>query len=59
MNKDEEKQMRENLIDYIKVNDNSYADKNFDNYSTTSLVIIKTQIQLKLADQKRKDNEKI
>lgn len=51
---EKEKQMRQGLIDYIKTNDDRYADKNFDNHSTTSLVIIKAEIELRLLEQNRK-----
>ncbi|MBX2926189.1 MAG: hypothetical protein KF852_00010 [Saprospiraceae bacterium] len=56
MEKEKEQQMRKGLIDYIKANDNLYADKNFDNHSITSLVIIKTKIELRLLEQKKNGN---
>ena len=41
----------EKLKSYIKKNDDSYDDYNFEPHSITELVIIKTRIQLALASR--------
>jgi hypothetical protein len=57
IDKENEKQLRQELIDYIVAIDGFYADQKNDNYSTTSLVIIKTEIQIdKLKKEKENDN---
>ena len=38
---------RKSLKEFIRLNDSSYLKTNFDNYSITELVILKTEIELK------------
>lgn len=41
------------VTDFIKINDKHYTNANLDHLSLTTLVMIKTSIEIKLAHKKR------
>ena len=43
---------RQQFIDFIKANDKSYAKTNLNNHSVTALVLIKTNIEINIANSK-------
>lgn len=49
-----ENKFRQQLIDYIKANDEYFAMTNMDNYGLTLLTIIKTNLEINIANSKRK-----
>lgn len=57
MPNEKENKLRMQLIDYIVENDKSFENKNFENYSITQLIILKTKIEAKLS-HKRKPSKK-
>jgi hypothetical protein len=44
--------IRERVISYIKENDASLSQLTFDSYSLTELIVIKTEIELKMIRKK-------
>ncbi|MBI3502671.1 MAG: hypothetical protein HY063_12845 [Bacteroidetes bacterium] len=51
-----DKELKKELIAFIKDNEQSFADTNLDNFSVTALTIIKAGIDAKIKYEK--DNEK-
>ena len=49
----DDKKFREELIGYIKANEPYYVAKNPDNYTTTTLVMIKTEIEIQLEQENK------
>ncbi|MEF9427083.1 MAG: hypothetical protein L0956_07890 [Candidatus Mariimomonas ferrooxydans] len=53
MNTDKEILQRQGIIEYIRNNEPFYSGTSFDAHTLEQLVIIKTQIELKLAKEKQ------
>lgn len=48
-----EKEMRRDLIDYITSNDKRWTKESLAGYSITGLIIIKAEIEVRIAQSKR------
>lgn len=51
------KQIRQELMEYIKANDKSWSRKDLNNYSLTELIIIKTEIEIRFENKQRNKEE--
>jgi len=51
---DDDKEFKKELIDYIKAKDKDYAKESLENCSITALTIIKTGIEIRLHNSKKK-----